>query len=388
MALPVAYSLRNFAVRRTAAIFTAFGIALTVAVFAGVLSLKAGFEQLYRPRGSDELAIFLRPGALAEGESALQRNDVDEIIKSRSEIQRDEQGRPLAAAETFLAVYMEKVDGGKTNVPLRGVQPMSIPLRGESVRLVEGRWMEFGTDEIVVGRPLTQRMRDCAVGDTLVLNMAPFRVVGVFESSGAEGGEVWGDVERMMEALQRPFFQRVIARLEPGTDVAALSEALEHDPRTPTTVRTEREYLKEQVGFTGLALQGLAGFLTVIMGISAVLGSMNTMLASVSARTHEIGVLLATGYSRISIFMAFLLEAALIGLLGGVLGLMLVLPFDGIETGLSNFNTFTDVSFAVTLTPELALNAFSVAFVLGLIGGVLPALRAALLKPVDAFRTL
>ncbi|HTE06356.1 MAG TPA: ABC transporter permease, partial [Planctomycetota bacterium] len=322
------------------------------------------------------------------GESGLQREKVDILVKERPEIARDAEGRPVAAGETFLAMFLEKLDGGKTNVPLRGIQPMSIPLRGDALRLVEGRWLEFGSDELVVGRRLVTRMKDCQVGQTLVLNLTPFRVVGVMDSEAADAGEIWGDADRMMEAMQRPSFQRVIARVVPGTDFAALSAQLEHDVRTPVSVSSEREYLGKQTTATGGMLQILALILTVIMGIAAVLGSVNTMLASVSSRTHEIGVLLAIGYSRLSIFTAFLVESALIGLIGGALGLLIALPFDGIETGMANWNTFTDVSFAFTLTPALALQSFVLAFALGLLGGALPALRAARLRPVEALREL
>jgi ABC-type lipoprotein release transport system permease subunit len=386
MALPLRYSLRNVMVRRVSALFTALGIAMTVAVFAGVIALRTGFEQLYKDRGREDLAVYLRPGAMSEGESGLTREQVEILVKERPEIARDEAGRPLAAAESYLAVYMELVEGGVTNVPLRGVQPTSIPLRRGRVELVEGRWFAWGTDEVVVGRPLTLRMLHCRVGDTVVLNMTPFRVVGVLDSQSAEGGEIWGDVERMLDALQRPAFSRVVAEVLPGTDIPALSAELEHDARVPAQVWSEREYMARQTNLTGMMLTFLADVLTVIMGLAAVLGAMNTMLASVASRTHEIGVLLALGYRRGSIFVAFLVEAAAIGLLGGLLGLLIALPFDGVETGLANWNTFTDVSFAFALTPALALQSFLLAFVLGVLGGALPALRASRLRPVEAFR--
>ena len=388
MALPLTYSVRNILVRRASALFTALGIAMTVAVFAGVLSLNAGFESIYTVRGSSDVAVYLRPGAMSEGESALTREQADILIKERPEVAVDEQGRPLAAAELYMAVFLDKLDGGKTNVALRGVQPTSIPIRGENLKLIRGRWLEFGTDELVVGRRLVSRIRDCDIGDTLMVNLTPFKVVGVMDSDMADAGEAWGDVDRMMKALEQPVFHRVVARVRPGTDTAALSKELEHDPRVPVAVYTEPEYLAKQTLYTGGMLEGLAYFLTIIMSVAAVLGSMNTMLASVAARTHEVGVLLAIGYSRLAIFLAFLFESALIGLLGGALGLLIALPFDGLETGLANWNTFTDASFAFRLTPELAVQSFVLAFALGVLGGALPALRAARLRPVEALREL
>jgi len=388
MALPLAYTFRNVMVRRSSAALTAFGIAMTVAVFAGVLSLRAGFEQLYKPRGDAAIAIYMRPGAASEGESAIPRDQTEILVKERPEIERDKDGHPLAAAELFLAVYMEKLDGGTTNTPLRGIRPASIALQGDRLKLVEGRWPEFGSNEVVVGSPLVTRMKNCRLNDTLRLNMTDFKVVGVFQHPGAEGGEIWGDVDRFLAALDRTLFSRVIARVKPGTDFEQLSKELEHDERVPVQIQSEPKYLAAQTEVSGGMLSFLAVLLSIIMGAAAVLGSINTMLASVAARTHEVGVLRAIGYSRLSIFLTFLFESALIGLIGGALGLLMALPFDGLQTGMANWNTFTDVSFAFRLTPSLALTSFILAFALGLIGGTLPALRAASLKPVDAFRQL
>jgi ABC-type lipoprotein release transport system permease subunit len=440
MALPIGYSWRNLLVRRASTLFTALGIALTVAVFCGVFSLRNGFEQLYRPRGSLDLALYLRPGATSEGESGITREQANILLKERPEILRDAAGEPMAAAETYLAVYMRKLDGGLTNVPLRGVQPMSFRVHEEPPRIVEGRMLQWGADEVIVGAPLTGRMQGCRVGETLTLNLTPFRVVGVFEAPGAYGGEVWGDVERMMEALERPVFQRVIARIDPAvigreaatalaareaesastnaqleakaaaeneervreglepvpfeaetfvpypTPIEELDWQLRQDPRAPLSIVSERAYLAKQTTFLSGGLLFLAIFLTLVMGVAAILGAMNTMIASVAARVHEVGVLRAIGYRPGQIFWAFTLESALIGVVGGVLGLCLVAPFHGVETGATNWNTFTDVSFSFALSPRIAIAAFSIAFVLGLIGGALPALRAASLQPVDALR--
>ncbi|MEM7263883.1 MAG: ABC transporter permease, partial [Planctomycetota bacterium] len=313
------YSIRNVAVRRSSAVLTALGIAMTVAVFTGVFALREGFDSLYRPRGSDSLGIFLRPGAQSEGESGITREQTQILLKETTEWELDESGQPLAAAEMFLAVYMEKVGGGTTNVPLRGVQPQSITIHSDDGwRLVEGREIEFGTNEVMVGRPLTERMQNCKLGDTLMLNLTPFQVVGVFEHPGSYGSEVWGDVDRMMDALQRPIFQRVIGRISAEADPVAIDARQQKSERAPMQFLSEREYLGKQTTAFGGALAGLAVGLTVIMGIAAVLGATNTMIASVAARTHEIGVLLAIGFPRSKVFFAFVLESVAMGVIGGV----------------------------------------------------------------------
>lgn len=387
--LPLRYSLRNVAVRRTSAALTVLGIALTVAVFAGVIALRDGFASVFETGGDDEVVVLLRVGSSSEGESVIRRKSAETLIKERPEFARGDDGQPLAAKESFLAVYMETTKGGLTNVPLRGIEPVSLDMyRQAGTELLEGRWLTFGTDEVVVGQPLGERMQGARIGDELVINLTPFKVVGVFRHPGSQNGEVWGDADRMMEALDREFFQRIIARVVPGTDIEAFREELESHPLTPAKLQTETEYLAAQTTMLSGTLQFLAAFLTLIMGALAILTAMNTMLSAVGARTHEIGVLLAVGYGRGSVFLTFLLEAAAIGMLGGLVGVLLVLPFDGIETGLMNFNTFTDVSFAFRVTPTSVATSFTLAFVLGLVGGALPAWRAARLSPVDALRSL
>ena len=386
MALPTGYTTRNLFRRRAQVAFTALGIALTTAVLCGVLSLRNGFEQLFQPLGADEVAVYLRPGSTSEGQSGIPREAARIIIKERPEILRDSEGRPMAAAECFLALYMEKLEGGLVNAPLRGIEPASLTLHPDPPRLLEGRWPNWETDEVVVGRPLVNRMKDCALGDTLKLNTTPFKVVGIYEFDNAQGSEIWGPVDRMLEALDRPAYSRVIARMNDGVDYSVINEELEEDPRLSFEISSQSEYLaKQTTGLSG-ALLGLSVFLTLIMGSAAVIGTMNTMLATVSARNHEIGILLAIGYSRAEIFLSFLLESAQVGLIGGLLGLCLVAPFHGIETGAANFNTFTDISFSFQLSPTIAVTALVLSFGLGLIGGAIPAWVASSRSAVDALR--
>jgi len=386
MLVPLSYNLRSLLVRRSATLLTVLGIAATVAVLAGFLALRGGFESLYTTGGRSDVVIFLRPGSTSEGESSFPRERADRLIKTLPEIAPDESGQPLAAMETYLAVRRNKAGGGgETNVPIRGIQPASLKLR-DRLRIAEGRMLQFGSDEVVVGRKLTERIENCRVGDVIQLNTTPFRVVGVLECPGAFESEIWGDFERMSVALAMPWASAVTARLAPDVDVAALSRRLEDDKEVPAKVLTERAYLLSMTQMLGGLLAVVGGILGAVMGLAAVFTAMNTMLSALAARTHEVGILLSLGFRPLPIFLSFLLEAVLLGLAGGVLGCLIAVPLHGVETGTTNFNTFTEVAFAFQLTPPVLLTAAIFSVLLGLLGGAIPAWRAARLEPTEALR--
>ncbi len=386
MLLPATYALRNLFVRKSATLLTVLGIGATVAAVSGVLALQQGFASLFRQGGRDDVAIFLRPGATSEGVSAFQRDAALRLVKGTPEIAVGEDGQPLAGMECYMAVRLEKRTGGETNVPLRGVQPATFAIRGDDVRLVEGRRFTPGSDEMIVGRSLVERIRGCTVGDVVQINVTPFRVVGIFETDGPQASEIWADFDRMLEAMDRFGPNSVLARLRPGTDVEALDQRLRDDEQTPTSVKTERAYLVSQTEFLSGFLVVLSGILGVIMGVAAVFTATNTMLAAIAARTHEIGILTATGFRPLAIFVSFLFEALLLGLLGGLAGWLFVLPLNGIRTGTTNFQTFTEVAFAFRVTPPVLLAAVAFSLALGFLGGTIPAWRAARLRPTQALR--
>jgi len=384
--VPLSYNTRSLFVRRSSTLLTVSGIGATVAVLSGVLALQQGFERLFTEHGRDDIVVFLRQGALAEGESLFTRERANILLKTLPEFAVDENGQVMASVESFLAVRRHRVEGGEVYVPIRGVQPKSFDLHGDAVRIVEGRRPTPGTDEVIVGNKVVDRIRNCHLEDTIQLNTTPFRVVGVFESEGPFACEIWGDLERMAAALQRPVFNRVIGRLRPGTDVRELAARMETDPQVPSKVATEREFLRDQtIALTGV-LRAIGVFLAVVMGAAAVFTATNTMLAALAARTHEIGILLSMGFRPFAIFAAFMVEALALGLLGGAAGCVLALPINGIETGTMNFNTFTDVAFAFRVTPHVLAWAVAFALILGLLGGAIPAWRAARMRPTEALR--
>jgi len=383
--VPLRYNLRSLWVRASSTLLTVCAIGATVAVLAGMLSLQQGFAVLFQERGRDDLAVFLRKGAKSEGESGLTREQCNVLQKEVPEIELDGAGKPLASAEVFLAVRLRKFDGGETNVAIRGVEPATFAIHGDDIRIVAGRMPQPGTDELIVGEGLVDRIRNCKPDDTLRINTGTFRIVGTFTGKGGYRSEIWGDLERLSEALQRPVRSRVLARIEPGTDLAAVQTRYESDLRTQPSVQTERAYLATQTDRLSTTFSILGTFLGLIMGLGAIFTGTNSMLAAIGARTHEIGILKAVGYRPFPIFVSFLGEAVLLGLLGGLLGCLLVLPFQGAETGTMN-ETFSEVTFAFRTTPFVMLVAVTFAMVLGLVGGLFPAWRAAQMTPTQALR--
>lgn len=383
--VPLRYNLRSLFVRASSTLLTICTIGATVAVLAGMLSLQQGFATLFQERGREDVAVFLRKGATSEGESGITREQCAILTKEVPEVLRDDGGRPLASAEQYLAVRLRKFDGGETNVAIRGVQPMTFAIHGDDVRIVEGENFTPGSDELIVGEGLVDRIANCRVGDTLRINTVTFRIVGTFAGKGGYQSEIWGDLDRLAEALQRPVRSRVIAQVAQDTDFAAIEARYTDDKRLQPKVQSERAYLASQTERLSLTFTLLGVFLSTIMGIAAVFTGTNSMLSTIGARTHEIGILKSIGYRPLSIFVAFLFEAVLLGLLGGVLGCLLVLPFQGAQTGTMN-QTFSEVTFAFRTTSTALVASVLFAGCLGLVGGLIPAWRAARMTPTEALR--
>lgn len=396
MSIPLVYTLRSMFVRRSATLLTVLGIGATVAIFAGVLALQQGFVTMLAGGGQADVAVFLRPGATGETDSQFRRDLGLKLIKQTPEIAQGTNG-PLASMECYFAALRPRMDGGSVNVPMRGVQPATFEIRGNTIRIVEGRNFTPGTDEIIVGRKISTRIQNCALGDVMQLNTTPFKVVGVFDADGGAASEIWGDLDRFLATLDRYGPNRVIAKLAPGTVVGdpdaeggaepgSLAARLKNDTEVPAKVMTETQFLLSQTRMLGGMLRGLGLALAFVMGIGAVLTAINTMLSAISSRTSEIGILLSLGYRPMPIFLAFLFEAVLLCLLGGVAGCLMALPFNGIETGTMNGNTFSEVAFAFRVNANALTNAVVFSLVLGVLGGLWPALRACRMKPTEALR--
>jgi ABC-type lipoprotein release transport system permease subunit len=383
--IPLIYNVRNLGQRRVSTALTALGIALVAWVFIFTLALAGGFQSALQATGSRDNAIIVRNGSTAELTSIITR-DVAAAAESQPEIARAPDGMPLATAELVVVWNLPRKSGTTTNVVVRGVGPKSAALRPK-IHLVQGRMFRPGLDEIVVGKMVSERFQHCSVGDHLKLSGRDWNVVGVFDAGGTGyDSEIWGDVELFMPVFDRPVYQSVILRLDDNSHFAALKKRLEADPRMSVTVHHEDQFYAAQAGALAGLLRSLGIFVTLIMALGAVFGALNTMYASVGARTKEIGTLRAIGFSGGSVLVSILIESTLLALLGGVIGCILALPVRNFTTGTMSFTSFSELAFRFAVTPGMLLSGLIFAGAMGLVGGFFPARKAASMPVVEALR--
>ena len=383
--IPLVYNVRNLGQRRVSTALTALGIALVAWVFIFTLALAGGFESALRATGSKDNAMIVRSGSTAELTSIIAR-DVAAAIQSQPEIARAPDGKPLATAELVVIWNLPRKSGTTTNVVVRGIGPKSSSLRPR-VRLVQGRMFQPGLNEIVVGKMVHERFQNAAVGDKLKLSGREWSVVGVFDAGGTSyDSEIWGDVELFMPIFDRPVYQSVILRLDEPSHFGALKKRLEADPRMSVAVHHEDEFYAAQSGLLAQLLRSLGIFVTLIMALGAVFGALNTMYASVGARTKEIGTLRAIGFSRGAVLLSVLVESTLLAMLGGAIGALLAIPVRSFTTGTMSFASFSELAFRFDVTPGMLLAGILFAGAMGLIGGFFPARKAATMPIVEALR--
>ncbi len=386
MALLVSYSLHNLLARRLTTALTAGGMALVVFVFAAALMLAEGLHSTLVQTGTPGNAVVLRKGSKSEIESVVERSAAS-LVETRPEIARAGDGTPLAAREVVVLINLAKRGTGQaSNVVLRGIGEKSLTLRPQ-VRLTSGRMPHFGSSEIVAGEGVARRFKGAGLGETLRFGLREWTVVGIFDA-GATGfnSEIWGDVDQFMSAFRRGAYSLILAKLARQDDLAAFRQGLETDPRLQLDVKAETVFYAEQSEMMATFLRILGVSLTAIFSIGAMIGAMITMHAAVAGRTGEIGTLRALGFPRRSILWAFVLEALLLGLLGGSAGLVAASGLQFFTISTMNFQTFAELAFGFSLTPGIVLASLGFGLGMGLLGGLIPALRAARIKIVDALR--
>ncbi|HMN95315.1 MAG TPA: ABC transporter permease [Phycisphaerales bacterium] len=382
-----AFSLRTIPQRRGPSLAAIVGIAGVVAVLVGVLSIAEGFTAAMRTTGPDDVAIVLRSGADSEMTSGLSRDEA-RIICDAPGIASGSAG-PLCSAELFVMINLPKRSTGTdANVPLRGVGPAATAVRS-GFEIVEGRTFEPGRSEVIVGAGASRAFAGTEVGSALRIGQSEWTVVGVFAGgSGAAESELWTDAAVLQPAYQRgDSFQSVLVRLESPEAFDGFREALAIDPRLKVKALRLSEFLAEQSSMLSAFIQGIGFFVAGLMALGAVFGALNTMYGAVAGRTREIATLRALGFGATPIVLSVVVESLALSLVGGLLGASIAyLLLDGFTATTINWQSFSQVAFAFAVTPRLLVMAILWATAMGLLGGLLPALRAARLPIAGALR--
>ena len=386
MALPLSYNVRNVGQRWKVTLLAVAGIALVVAVFITLLALYDGFRTALASTGIPGNGIFVQRGSQSELTSGIARADV-EFLAVDQRVARDAEGRPLASAELVVAVTLPR-RGAATDgsVQMRGVSVRAFEVR-HGIRFVEGRRLTPGLNELNVGVRVPERFA-VRIGDTLTIRRREWTVVGVFTAEGSSfESEIWGDVNVMAGAFNRVGgYQSLVVRMRDPAEIPVWADEVTRHPRLRLLLKPERQYYDDQAGPVGTAMLWLARFVAVVMGIGAVFGAMNTMYAVVAQRTREIATLRALGFRRRAILLAFLVESMLIALAAGAIGCGLGMMANWLPAAATGSVTYSELAFAFTVTPRSLLAGLVFALAMGLIGGLLPAIRAARLPITRALR--
>ena len=386
----MALNVRTIPQRLSSSAVAIVGIAGVVVVFLSVLSIAAGFSAAMSQSGSPRRALVMRSGADSEMTSGVNGDEVS-IIKQAPGLQRDGQ-TALASAELYVIIDLPKKSSpdAPANVPMRGIEPSAMKVRDE-VSVIEGRMFQFGTNEVIVGRGAHAQFANLEVGGTVVSGENRWQVVGVFEDDGGVAeSEVWADARVLQGAYRRGnTYQSVLASLDSADSLTAFNAWLTTNPALNVMVRRENEYYAGQSQALTRLIRTVGYGIAGLMGIGAIFGAILTMYTAVSTRAREIATLRALGFDTSAVLVSVLGESLVLGAIGGLIGgAVAYLGFNGYQTSTMNFQTFSQVAFAFAVTPGLLVQGLSYALLMGLIGGLFPAIRAARLPIPSALREL
>jgi putative ABC transport system permease protein len=389
MAIPLIYNVRSVRARWTSTIVAVLGIAGTVGVFVAMLSLARGFKATLVASGSPDNALVMRAGSSSEMMGGITLDSI-KVIQDAPGIARGSNG-PLITQDVVGVMPIPLISTGTdANVQIRGVSPNVLEIR-KFVKMSQGRMFNPGMSEIVVGKNASKTYSGLTVGNKIDMAGGHWEVVGVFDANGsAFDSEIWTDSRVLNDILKRPsnIFQSATVHLESPSSFQALKDSLTSDPRLNVDVTREIDYYAKQSTTMTTLITVLGGLVAAIMAIGAVFGALNTMYSAVAERGREIATMRALGFNAYSVVFSFLVEALLISFIGGVIGCLVVLPLNGLTTSTMNFQTFSNLAFAFKITPELLVKGVIFALVMGVVGGLLPAVRAASLPVATALREL
>ena len=395
MAIPISYNVRNLRLRKGLTVMTALGIALTVTTAIFLMALVAGLDRAFVSSGSPLNVLVLRKGSEAELSGGFDAS-LFPTLKTLPGIAKDSHGEPMASGEWVVVIILPRKDGtGEVNVTVRGMMPDGLEMRQlpddpgkqPKVKLAEGRWFQTGQREVVVSKSVQGRFSHTNIGDTMEFGKGSWKVVGVFDAGGsAYESEVWGDVNQMASDFDRQGgFASAYLRATDPISAEALKNRVSDDQRLKLEGMLENEYYAKQTS-SGTPIKVIGWVVGVIMAIGSIFAAMNTMYAAVAYRGREIATLRVIGFSRPAILTSFVLESLLLAFLGALVGIVLMLPFNGMQTGTSNAVTFSEVVFALRITPAVAMRAIIFALIMGFVGGLAPAWHAARQNILNALR--
>ncbi len=383
-------NIRSIPARFGSSTVAVIGIAGVVLVFVAVLSIAEGVAATMKASGDPGMVLILRAGSDTEMTSGL-GGDAVRVIQDAPGIARDSSGAPMTSPELFVVVdHPLKRSGSAANVPLRGVSPEAFQVHNR-LKIIEGRNLEFGKNEIIAGRAATRQFVNLNVGTKLTWGENTWTLVGIFDEGGSVSeSELWCDVKVLQPAYRRGnSYQSVYARLSSPDSFQQLKDSLTSNPQLTVSAMRAPDYYGSQTETLQGIIRTIGGIIAVLMGIGAVFGAVITMYTAVASRTREIATLRALGFGSVPVVFSVLVEAILLGIIGGVIGGAVAwLAFDGFETATMNFQSFSQIAFKFAVTPQLLATALVISLVMGVAGGLLPAIRAARLPVVTALREL
>ena len=388
--VPISYNFRSIRARWTSTIVAILGIAGTVGVFVAMLSLARGFKATLVSSGSPGNALVMRAGSSSEMMGGITLASI-KVLQDKPGIARNESGAPLLTQDVVGVIPVPLISTGTdANVQVRGVSPNVLQIR-TFVKLVEGRMFQPGLMDLVVGKNASKSYKGLTLGNKVDFAGGHWTVVGIFDAGGsAFDSEVWCDSQIFNQVLQRPtnIFQSATIHLQSPASFQEFKDAALADPQLNVDVWREIDYYAKQSTTMTRLITVLGGIVAFIMAFGAIFGALNTMYSAVAERGREIATMRAVGFPTSNVILSFLFEALVISFLGGILGCLVVLPLNGLTTNTMNFQTFSNVAFAFKITFDLLLMGVIFALVMGVLGGLLPAIRAAIQPVAVALREL
>jgi ABC-type lipoprotein release transport system permease subunit len=387
MTIPLSYNLRNLMARRTTTLMTALGIGLTVAVLLSILAMVEGLRSAFAASGHPLNVMVMRKGSTAELNSTLAQ-EAFRIIKTKPGIARDAKGEPQASLELVTVIILEspEIPSG-INISVRGLTTDGFAMRGSDIRIVQGRTFQPGHREVVVGRGIADRYPMARPGRTLQFGKGEWRVVGVMDAGrSAANSEAFCDLFQLASDQNRETtLSSALLRATDEVSMRALINTLANDKQLNVDAFPEAKYYADQTA-SGQPILAIGIFVAIIMALGSGFAAMNTMYAAAVRRSPEIGTLRVLGFSKVAILISFVLESLLLSLFGAVLGCLLALPLNNLETGIGNSVTFSETTFNLRITPGIMATGIAFALIIGGLGGLIPAASAARKEILTALR--